>query len=103
MKAVLCKALGPPESLVLEDVADPTPGPGEVVVDVHASALNFPDVLMLEGKYQIRPAFPFSPGGEIAGVVRDLGKDVQGWQPGTPGVTGSNADSIDHVIDSLPS
>ena len=50
MRAVVCKEFGPPESLVVEEIADPTPGPGQVVIDVHASALNFPDVLMLEGK-----------------------------------------------------
>lgn len=82
MKAVLCKAFGPPESLVLEEVPDPTPGTGEVLVDVRASAINFPDVLMIEGKYQSRPPFPFSPGGEIAGVVAALGAGVTGFTPG---------------------
>lgn len=77
MKAVLCKAFGPPESLALEEVEDPQPGAGEVLVDVHASAINFPDVLMIEGKYQSRPPFPFSPGGEIAGVVAALGAGVK--------------------------
>jgi NADPH2:quinone reductase len=76
MKAVLCKAYGPPESLVLEEVEDPTVGPGQVLVDVHASALNFPDVLMIQGKYQSQPPFPFSPGGEIAGVVSAIGPQV---------------------------
>jgi NADPH2:quinone reductase len=76
MKAVLCKAYGPPESLVLEEVEDPTAGPGQVLVDVHASALNFPDVLMIQGKYQSQPPFPFSPGGEIAGVVSAVGPQV---------------------------
>ena len=52
MKAVLCKTFGPPESLVLEEVPAPVAGPGEVLVDVHAAALNFPDVLMIQGKYQ---------------------------------------------------
>jgi NADPH2:quinone reductase len=76
MKAVLCKSFGPPESLVLEETPDPTPGPGEVLVDVHASAVNFPDVLMIEGKYQSQPPFPFSPGGEVAGTVAALGDGV---------------------------
>ncbi len=76
MKAVLCKAFGPPESLVLEEVDAPTAGPGQVLVDVHASAVNFPDVLMIEGKYQNRPPFPFSPGGEISGTVAALGDGV---------------------------
>lgn len=77
MKAVLCKAFGMPESLSLEDVPAPEPGPGEVLVDVHATALNFPDVLMIQGKYQSQPPFPFAPGGEIAGVIRAVGSGVE--------------------------
>lgn len=76
MKAVLCKSYGPPESLVLENIAAPIAGPGEVLVDVYASALNFPDVLMIEGKYQSQPPMPFSPGGEIAGTVAAVGSGV---------------------------
>jgi len=76
MKAVLCKAYGPPESLVLEEVDAPEPRPGQVLVDVFSSAVNFPDVLMIEGKYQSQPPFPFSPGGEIAGTVAALGEGV---------------------------
>ena len=82
MKAVLCKAFGPPESLVIEEVPDPVAGPGEILIDVHASAVNFPDVLMIEGKYQNRPPFPFSPGGEIAGTVAAIGDGVTGFQIG---------------------
>jgi NADPH2:quinone reductase len=82
MKAVLCKAFGPPESLILEETDAPEAGPGQVLVDVHASALNFPDVLMIEGKYQSRPPFPFSPGGEIAGTVAALGDGVDGFAVG---------------------
>ena len=82
MKAVLCKAYGPPESLVIEDVPALEPGPGQVLVDVHASALNFPDVLMIAGKYQSQPPFPFSPGGEIAGIVAALGAGVTGLSVG---------------------
>jgi NADPH:quinone reductase len=76
MKAVLCKQFGMPEDLVLEDVPAPTAGPGEVLIDVHAAALNFPDVLMIQGKYQSQPPFPFSPAGEIAGVVTATGEGV---------------------------
>jgi NADPH2:quinone reductase len=76
MKAVLCKAFGPPESLVIQEVPEPVAGPSEVLVDVHASALNFPDVLMIAGKYQSQPPFPFSPGGEIAGTVTKTGEGV---------------------------
>ena len=82
MRAVLCHAFGPPESLRLEDVDAPVPGPGEVLVDVHAAALNFPDVLMIEGKYQSQPPFPFAPGGELSGTVAALGEGVTDFQPG---------------------
>ena len=82
MKAVLCKAFGPPESLVLEDVPDPVPGDQDALVEVRASALNFPDVLMIAGKYQSQPPFPFSPGGEIAGTVLSVGAKVTDLAPG---------------------
>lgn len=82
MKAVLCKAFGPPESLVLEDIADPVPGPDDVLVDIRATALNFPDVLMIAGKYQSLPPFPFSPGGEVAGTVAATGANVSDLAPG---------------------
>ena len=82
MKAVLCKAYGAPEDLVLEDVDEPVPGEGEVLVDVKATALNFPDVLMIAGKYQSQPPFPFSPGGEIAGTVLETGSGVTEFAPG---------------------
>ena len=82
MKAVLCKAFGPPESLVLEDVAEPAVGPDDVLVDIRAAALNFPDVLMIAGKYQSRPPFPFCPGGEVAGTVAAAGANAQQFAPG---------------------
>ncbi len=82
MKAVLCKEYGPPENLVLEDITAPVAGPGEVLVDVHASALNFPDVLMIEGKYQSQPPMPFSPGGEIAGTVAAVAAGVSRFSVG---------------------
>ena len=82
MKAVLCHEFGPPETLRLEDIDSPQPGPGEALIDVAATALNFPDVLMIEGKYQSQPPFPFSPGGEIAGVVSAVGSDVSDVTPG---------------------
>ena len=59
MKAVLCKAFGPPESLVVEDIPSPIPGPGEVVISVKAASVNFPDVLIIQNKYQFKPALPF--------------------------------------------
>lgn len=82
MKAVLCKSFGPPESLELETVEAPSPKQGQVLVDVHAAALNFPDVLMIQGKYQSQPPFPFAPAGEVAGTVAALGPDVDGLAVG---------------------
>ena len=82
MRAVLCHSHGPAENLVIEEVDDPTPGEGEVIVDVHATAINFPDVLMVQGKYQSQPPLPFAPGGEFAGVISALGEGVSGWQVG---------------------
>lgn len=76
MKAVLCKAFGPAETLVLEDVASPEVKKTEIVLDVHAAGVNFPDTLIIEGKYQFKPPFPFSPGGEAAGVVAAVGEKV---------------------------
>src|SRR3989440_42020 len=82
VKAVLCKQYGPPESLVVEDVAAPHPGPGEVVVAVKAASVNFPDVLIIQNKYQFKPPLPFSPGSELAGVVKEIGAGVSGLKPG---------------------
>jgi NADPH:quinone reductase len=82
MKAVLCRAWGGPESLVLEEVPTPQPGPGEVLVEVAAAGVNFADTLMIAGKYQEKPPFPFSPGLEIAGRLRALGAGVTGLEVG---------------------
>jgi NADPH2:quinone reductase len=82
MKAVLCKQYGPPESLVLEEVASPVPGPGEVVVSTRAASVNFPDVLIIQNKYQFKPPLPFSPGSELAGVVKAVGEGVTSAKPG---------------------
>jgi NADPH:quinone reductase len=76
MKAVLCKAYGLPDTLVLEDVDSLTPAAGEVVISVKACGVNFPDTLIIQGKYQFKPAMPFSPGGEVAGVVKLIGEGV---------------------------
>jgi NADPH2:quinone reductase len=81
MKAVLCKQFGPPESLVVEDLPSPRPGPGEVVISVKAASLNFPDVLIIQNKYQFKPPLPFSPGSELAGVVKEAGEGVR-FRPG---------------------
>jgi NADPH:quinone reductase len=93
MRAVLCKAYGPPESLIVEDVPSPIAGPGEVVVSVKAASVNFPDVLIIQNKYQVKPPLPFSPGSELAGVVKSVGAGVTGWKPGDPvmAITGYGA------------
>lgn len=82
MKAALCKSLNGPEAIVIEDIADPTPAPDEVVVRVRAAALNFLDTLITRGKYQFKPDLPFSPAAEIAGVVEAVGTDVDDLKPG---------------------
>ena len=82
MKAVVCEEHGPPESLVVTDVPDPEPGPTEVVVDVEAASVNFPDVLIIQGKYQVQPPLPFSPGSEVAGTISAVGSEVGDHQAG---------------------
>src|SRR3954454_10321151 len=84
MKAVLCKAFGPPESLVVEEVASPAPGPGEVVIAVKAASVNFTDVLIIQNKYQVKPPLPFSPGSEVAGLVAAVGEGVTSFKQGAP-------------------
>ncbi|MBV8291186.1 MAG: NADPH:quinone oxidoreductase family protein [Mycobacterium sp.] len=81
MRAVVCRAYGPPEDLVVDDVADPTPGPGQLLVRVHTAAVNFPDVLLIAGKYQIKIPVPFTPGSELAGEVVAAGDHAQ-FRPG---------------------
>lgn len=76
MKAVLCKAFGPADTLVIEDTSSPHIKKNEVLLDVHAAGINFPDTLIIEGKYQFKPPFPFSPGGEAAGVISAVGENV---------------------------
>lgn len=82
MKAVVCTEFGPPEKLVIQDLPSPQPGAGEAVVSVRAAALNFFDTLIIEGKYQVRAEPPFSPVGELAGVVKSVGAGVSGVEPG---------------------
>jgi len=82
MKAVLCKAYGPPESLVVEDVEPLKPGKGQVVITVKACGVNFPDALIIQGKYQVKPPMPFSPGSEIAGIVKEVGAGVDSARVG---------------------
>ena len=76
MKAFLCKEFGPVDSHTVEEIEDPVAGPGQVVVDIKATGISFPDVLIVQGLYQFKPPFPFSPGSEISGVVSSLGEGV---------------------------
>ena len=82
MRAVLCKAYGPPESLVVEEVAPPEPGPHDVIITMKAASINFPDVLIIQNKYQFKPPLPFSPGSELAGIVKTVGSEVRDFAPG---------------------
>src|SRR3954466_9212823 len=82
MKAILCTRFGGPDDLEVADLPDPMPGKGEVVVAIKAAALNFFDTLIIAGKYQVKPAFPFSPASEFAGVVENVGAGVTGLAAG---------------------
>ena len=82
MRAILCRQLGPPERLELGELPSATLGPDDVRVRVHAAGVNFPDTLIIEGRYQFQPALPFAPGSEIAGVIDEIGADVRVWKPG---------------------
>jgi NADPH2:quinone reductase len=101
MKAIVCRELGALENLALEEVGSPVAGPGQVVVSVKATGVNFPDVLVVQGKYQFRPALPFSPGGEIAGIVKEVGEGVTRLKVGDPvvGISTHGGFAEDALID----
>jgi NADPH2:quinone reductase len=82
VKALLCTQFGPPDRLELRDLPSPAPDRGQVVVSVKAASVNFPDVLIIENKYQFKPPLPFSPGSELAGIVKEVGADVAHVKPG---------------------
>lgn len=82
MKAMRIHRHGPPESLTVDEVPSPEPGKGQVLVSVHASAVNFPDTLIIENKYQFKPELPFAPGGEVAGTIKSVGEGVNGFEVG---------------------
>jgi NADPH2:quinone reductase len=82
VKALLCREYGPIDRLRVEEVPSPRPGPREVVVEVRASALNFPDALLVQGLYQVKPPLPFSPGMELSGIVTEVGEGVRGLKSG---------------------
>ncbi len=82
MKAVVCENFGPPDSLVIAEQADLVAGPGQVVVQVKAAGVNFPDVLIIQNLYQFKPTLPFTPGSELAGVITEVGEGVTHYKPG---------------------
>jgi len=82
MKAVVCRQYGSPDTLVIEEHASPQAGAGEVVISVRAAGVNFPDGLKVGGKHQLTPPVPFSPGHEVSGVIKEIGPDVHGYEPG---------------------
>ena len=82
MRALLCRAFGPIAQLQVEELPSPRPGPNDVVIEVKASALNFPDALLVQGLYQVKPPLPFSPGMELAGIIKEVGAEVRGFAPG---------------------
>jgi NADPH:quinone reductase-like Zn-dependent oxidoreductase len=82
MKALRTHAIGGPETLTLDEIDTPAPGTGEVLIDVKACAINYPDTLMIRDLYQFKPERPFAPGGEIAGVIEAIGEGVEGWNVG---------------------
>src|SRR5262245_16357659 len=82
MRAVICRVWGPIDALTLEDMAPPAPAADEVLIDVRATSVNYADAIMVAGKYQTRPPFPFSPGLETAGVVARCGEGVTRFRPG---------------------
>jgi NADPH:quinone reductase len=82
MKALLSKAVGGPDTLVLEEIADPVAGAGELLIAVKACSINYPDVLIIEDRYQFKPERPFAPGSEISGVIEAVGEGVTGWRVG---------------------
>jgi NADPH2:quinone reductase len=97
MRAIVCRAYGPPKDLVIDELPDPVPGPGQIAIDVHAAGVNFPDVLLVQGLYQVKPPLPFSPGLEAAGTVAAIGRGVDGFELGdrvAAGIMGSFAERV---------
>ena len=99
MKAVVCNKFGPPESLSIEEIPDPIAGEGQIVIDVDSAAVTFPDTLIIEDKYQFKATPPFVPGGEVGGVVSEVGSGVTGIAVGdrvtsSAGITGGFAEKV---------
>ncbi len=82
MKAIICKSFGPPSNLEYGEMPDPIPAEDEILVNIKACSVNFPDTLIIQGKYQFKPELPFSPGSDVAGFVEAVGSQVKGFKPG---------------------
>ena len=82
MRALICEAYGPIDTLVVKNLPSPVPGPRQLLVEVRAAAVNFPDALMVQGLYQVKPPLPFTPGAEISGIVKAVGADVKHYKAG---------------------
>jgi NADPH:quinone reductase len=82
MKAIICKEFGLPNTLVLEEIPSPSPQPDEVLINVHACGVNFPDLLIIQNKYQFKPNLPFSPGGEVSGIIESVGEKINHLKAG---------------------
>ena len=106
MRAILCHAWGEPSTLKLEEAPAPAAGPGEVLIDVKAASVNFADIVMVQGNYQTKPAFPFAPGLECAGTVAALGAGVTGFAVGDRVLAklaaGAMPDAVRHELDAVP-
>ncbi|RMG86964.1 MAG: NADPH:quinone oxidoreductase family protein [Bacteroidetes bacterium] len=82
MKAIVCESYGPPSQLTYKDIPSPTPGKDDVLIQIKACGVNFPDVLIIQGKYQFKPPLPFSPGSDVAGIVKAVGENVRRYKVG---------------------
>jgi len=82
MRALVCKKYGPPSQLILDDLDDPKPSKGQILIEVKAAGINFPDVLSIEGKYQVKTEPPFIPGNEASGIIEAVGEGVERFKPG---------------------
>ncbi len=84
MKALICSHFGLPETLEVGELCDPLPGPDQILIEVEACGVNFPDVLLIQNKYQFKPELPFSPGGEVSGKILEIGENVENFKIGDP-------------------
>ena len=87
MRALVCKQYGPPSQLTLDELDDPRPSKGQILIKVKAAGINFPDVLSIEGKYQVKTEPPFIPGNEASGIIESVGEGVERFKPGDKVIT----------------